>query len=279
MKSHIARQLVLAPLLLLLSAAPAWADGTLTHLSGTVSVQKPDGKILPGTVGAKVSAGDTVITGAGGYVRMEMTDGGEMVLRPDSQLKVESYKFVEARPAEDSFVFRMVKGGLRTVTGLIGKRGNRDAYELKTETATIGVRGTFYTLRECHGNCGALKDGTYLAVRVGAIQATNALGSLTVVAGQVVHVPPQLAPLLLPRDPGIGFTPPAVIPKLDEKKPPQSAPAAGQTQGAAGTAAEKPAVVAAAPAPQQRPADQTQAQSLSAAQSSDSGGMVCSVEE
>lgn len=230
MNSYAARLPILAALLLMLCAIPVWADGTLTHMSGPVSVQKLDGKTLPGAAGTKVSAGDAVITGAGGYVRMEMTDGGEMVLRPDSQLKVERYKFAKVKPEEDNFVFSVLKGGLRTVTGLIGKRGNKDAYELKTQTATIGIRGTQFDLRVCEANCGALADGTYLAVRFGAIQATNAQGSLAVAAGQVAHVPPQLPPVMLPRDPGIGFTPPAVIPKLDEKKKQAAAAASAPDQ-------------------------------------------------
>lgn len=202
------------------------ADGTLTHLSGTVSVQNADGKATAGIVGAKVVAGDTVVTGAGGYVRMEMTDGGEMVLRPESQLKIEAYKYLETKPAEDSFVFRMLKGGLRTVSGFIGKRGKRDAYQLNTSTSTIGIRGTQFDLRVCEGNCGALADGTYLVVRFGAVEASNPHGSLAVGVGQVAHIPPQRPPVMLPRDPGVGFTPPAVIPKLDEKKKMQAAEAA-----------------------------------------------------
>lgn len=224
MKTTFAVRL-LAPLLML-CVAPAWSDGTLTHLSGPVSVEKADGKKLTGAAGVKVLVGDTVVTGAQGYARMEMTDGGEMVLRPDSRLKVERYQFAKEKPADDSFVFSMLKGGLRTVTGLIGKRGNRDAYSAKTPTATIGIRGTQYDMRVCQANCGALPDGTYLAVRFGAIQTTNAQGTLAVAAGQVAHVPPLRAPVMLPRDPGIGFSPPAVIPKLDEKKKVQAAPAA-----------------------------------------------------
>jgi len=207
-----------AALLLMLCAASAWAEGTLTHFSGPVSVQQADGKTVPGSAGLKVNVGDIVITGALGYARMEMTDGGEMVLRPDSRLKVEKYQFTKEKPSDDSFVFSMLKGGLRTVTGLIGKRGNRDAYSAQTPTATIGIRGTQYDMRVCQANCGSLADGTYLAVRFGAIQTSNAQGTLAVAAGQAAHVPPQRAPVMLPRDPGIGFTPPAVIPKLDEKK-------------------------------------------------------------
>ena len=218
----------------------AWADGTITHFSGEVSVQKKDGTIQPGAAGLKVLEGDIMITGANGYGRLEMTDGGEMVLRPNSQMRVESYRFNANKPTEDSFVFKMLKGGLRTVTGLIGKRGNKDAYELKTDTATIGIRGTQFDLRVCAGGCGALADGTYLAVRFGAIQTSNAQGTLAVAAGQVAYVAPKVPPVILPRDPGIGFTPPAVIPKMDEKKK----QAAAATAAAAPTAA-KPATAAA----------------------------------
>lgn len=219
-------RVVLAAAVAITVSLDARADGTLTHLSGTVSILKSDGKTQPGAVGGKAYTGDTVVTGAGGYARLEMTDGGEIVLRPDSQLKIDSYHFAEGKATDDSFVFSMLKGGLRTVTGLIGKRGNRDAYKLKTDTATIGIRGTQFDLRVCAGNCGALADGTYIAVKFGAIQASNPQGNLPVAAGQVAVVPQARPPVILPRDPGIGFTPPAVIPKLDEKKKVQAQQAA-----------------------------------------------------
>lgn len=227
---HAHLRSALVALALSLSGFSAWANGTLTHLSGPVSILKADGKTVPGVQGVKVNAGDTVITGAGGFVRMETTDGGEMVMRPDSQLKIEAYNFSVAQPAEDSFVFSMLKGGMRTISGLISKRGNKDAYKLTTKTATIGIRGTQYDLRVCEANCGALNDGTYVAVRFGAVQASNTQGTLNVVAGQVAFVPLQLPPVILPRDPGIGFTPPAVIPKLDERKKQQSSTGAADLQ-------------------------------------------------
>lgn len=223
-------------LLSILCITPAWAGGTITHLSGNISVQMKDGTTLTGMIGTKVSEGDIMITGGNGYARLEMTDGGEIVLRPNSQLKVESYRFHPDKPADDSFVYRMLKGGLRTVTGFIGKRGNMDAYEGKTATATIGIRGTQYDLRFCQGDCGALADGTYLAVRFGAVRARNHQGSIDLAAGQVALVPPAKPPMILPRDPGVGFTPPAVIPNLDEKKKVQAA----TTAESANPAQEKP---------------------------------------
>lgn len=243
-----------AALLLVAWSVAALADGTLTHLSGPVSVQKADGGTVAAVAGAKVAGGDTVVTGAGAYARLEMTDGGEIVLRPDSLLKIESYNFVAAKPQEDNFVFRMLKGGLRTVTGLVGKRGAPDAYQLKTPTATIGIRGTQFDVRVCVANCGTLPDGTYLAVRFGAVHTANDFGSLNVAAGQVAHIPSQRPPAMLPRDPGVGFTPPPTIPKPDERKKQQ--PSAPATSGGA----PPPPAGSAAPQPPQAASSSTGAQ-------------------
>lgn len=224
------RLLRFASLLLLVGVADAWANGTITHLSGSVMVERADGTAVPATTGTKVLAGDTIVTAAGAYARMEMTDRGEIVLRPGTRIKIESYAFNEAKPQEDSFVFSMLKGGLRTVTGLIGKRGNRDAYELKTPTATIGIRGTDYTGRVCAGSeCGALPPGTYLHVANGSIFTSNGSGGLLLGSGQSAHVPQFTPPVLLPRDPGIGFTPPPTVPR-----PGGGAAPPGGGQGGAG---------------------------------------------
>jgi hypothetical protein len=207
-----------AALMLLICSQVVMANGTLTHLSGKVSVLKADGSSVQANVGDTVLAGDTVITEQAGFVRLEMTDGGEMLIRPDSQLKIEDYKYDKDKPQEDSFVFKLVKGGFRTVTGLISKRGNRDAYKVRTATATIGIRGTQYDVRECAANCGALPDGTYVSVRFGSIEAQNEQGNALFGAGQVGFVSFNQAPVQLPHDPGIGFKAPVDFPKLDEKK-------------------------------------------------------------
>ena len=196
----------------------ALANGTLTHLSGQVSLEKPDGTKLEAQPGMQVLNGSTIITGEKGFVRIEMSDGGEMVLRPGTHFKIEKYNFDQDKPADDSFVFSVVKGGFRAVSGLVSKRGNKDAYQAKTPTAVIAIRGTQFDLRVCQASCGSLPDGTYVAVRFGVVATGNVQGSADFKAGQVGFIPPNQPPVILPRDPGVGFTPPATIPKLDEKK-------------------------------------------------------------
>ena len=219
-------QLLVSVYLTIFCMPAALANGTLTHLSGQVSVERADGSKVVAVPGMQVSLGDMLITGDKGFVRMGLTDGGEMVLRPGSQLKIEQYFFDKDKPTDDSFVFNVLKGGFRAISGLISKRGNKDAYKAKTPTAVAVIRGTQYDLRVCAADCGALPAGTYVAVKFGAISTGNALGSLSVNAGQVGFTPQNAPPEQLPRDPGVGFTPPISIPKLDEKQKQESAKAA-----------------------------------------------------
>lgn len=204
--------------LLLCWSVFALANGKLTHMSGAVQIKKADGALVTATPDSVVNPGDTLLTGPSGFVRMETPDGGEIVVRPNSEFVMEKFNYDKNKPEEDSFVYNMVKGGLRTVTGLIGKRGNRNAYLGKTPTSTIGIRGTFFEVRVCNGDCGSLPNGTYFSVRSGSIATGNAFGEIVMTPGQIVFVPPNGAPQILPRDPGIGFTTPSSIPKSEEKK-------------------------------------------------------------
>jgi hypothetical protein len=126
----------------LLAPLSALGQGTVQYLSGTLSVQRPDGSAGTLSEKSQVHEGDVLATERDTYAQVRFTDGGQVTLRPNTQVKVEGYRYTEGQPGGDSFVMGLLKGGLRAVTGLIGKRGNRDAYKLTTATATIGVRGT-----------------------------------------------------------------------------------------------------------------------------------------
>lgn len=188
-------------------------NSMLSHLSGSVTIKKADGSKLATYPGVEVESGDAIVTGSNGYARLQTTDGGEIVLRPNSEFHIEKYHYDQAKPEDDSFIYNMLKGGLRTITGLIGKRGNKNAYLGRTATSTIGIRGTQFQVRVCANDCGALPNGTYYSVQSGSILTGNAQGNLTMTTGQFVFVPLNGQPTYLPNDPGVGFTPPSTIPK------------------------------------------------------------------
>lgn len=180
------------------------AIATVANLSGTLSVLKPDGTVKILSQKSEIDAGDLLSTEKDSYARLKFTDGGEVTLRPNSKMKIDEYGYNEDTPEKDSFVFSLVKGGLRTITGLVGKRGNRDAYRLNTANATIGIRGTHYGALWVQGDHGGLADGLYLDVASGAINARNNVGTQDYTAGQFGFVGGiNMQPILLPKDPGI----------------------------------------------------------------------------
>ncbi len=46
----------------------------------------------------------------------------------------------------------LLKGGLRTIMGAIGKR-KPDACQMRTTVATIGIRGTHFCVLFCQADC------------------------------------------------------------------------------------------------------------------------------
>lgn len=137
---------------------PVWAQGAgtvanATSVDGTAYVTRADGRTTILARGTALAVGDALSTSRNSTVRLRFTDGGETALRPDSRLTVLEYSYARENPQADSMVLGLLKGGLRAITGSIGKRGNQDAYKLNVSTATVGIRGTDFTARLCNNDC------------------------------------------------------------------------------------------------------------------------------
>lgn len=213
----------------LVLGAQAWAQdiGQVIQLMGTVSAQKNNGAIRLLSLGAGVSAGDVITTEKNSVVRIALSDGGQLSLRPESRLNLEAYQFQETQPQQDKMAFSLIKGGLRAVTGSIGKRSNANAYQAKATQATIGIRGTRFGMLDCRtlegepdkdqaSSCLGLlvnqtkdktippADGLYVEVTEGAINVANNAGALIVSNGQISYVADaNTAPVSLNEDPGL----------------------------------------------------------------------------
>ena len=186
--------------------------GTVTHLSGTLSVQRADGGVRILSQKSEVNPGDVLTTQRDSYAQINFKDGSSLTMRPNTQIKIEEYNFVQARPQEDNTFLRLIKGGLRTVTGLVGKRGNQDAYKIGTSTATIGIRGSSgdtidNTTGGCEGvtpGCEKLSAGVYHTTYTGSYIMRNEGGSQTIDAGQFGFAGNRnMQPIVLPGDPGL----------------------------------------------------------------------------
>src|SRR3990170_6861132 len=207
---------IFAAALFCMSGLALGAAGTVTQLAGTLSVIKSDGSVRILSQKSDVQSGDTLNTQKETYVQIKFQDGAQVTLKPNTSVKIDSFNFTEAEPQKDSFLFNLVKGGLRAVTGVVGKRGNADAYKLGTATATIGIRGTTFGADDCtkptadEGPCKGLEPAVYVSVTDGEIVATNAAGSVACLAGQFGMIDSrERRPRFLSTDPGLQFTPPA----------------------------------------------------------------------
>ncbi len=94
--------------------------------------------------GDSLNQGDTITTGDG-LAHIRFSDGSYVSLRHNSEFRIEAYAFTGRGDGSEKGFFRLLRGGLRTITGLIG-RHQRTNYRVSTPVATIGIRGTGYTL-------------------------------------------------------------------------------------------------------------------------------------
>jgi len=130
-------------------AQAAGAVGKAALVRGAVTAHLEGGVARILGAGSEVFAGDVVSTGPRSVGVLEMADGTRMALRPGTVFQVEEY---HTEPARESSILRLFRGGLRAITGFISKR-NRDAFKVRTATATIGIRGTTFDVRVCEDDC------------------------------------------------------------------------------------------------------------------------------
>ena len=109
---------------------------------------------------SKVFEKDEIRVGKDGRAQFRMVDQALISLQENSVLQIKKYQFTEGG-STNSALLELLSGGLRTITGAIGK-GNKKAYELRTPLATIGIRGTDYEVE-------IVSNGMYVAVWDGVI--------------------------------------------------------------------------------------------------------------
>jgi hypothetical protein len=219
-----AKRLRQALLGVLLCAAPvlALAQGVVQHLSGTLSAQRPDGTIRLLSEKSQIQPGEVLSTERDSYAQLRFPDGGRITMRPNSQVKLDSYRFSEKEPQRDSFVMSLLRGGFRAITGLIGKR-KREAYKIQTATATVGIRGTTFSAIDVPRppearapDPDAPPPGVYVIVTDGVVAFMSGNVAQDVAAGQTaVSTDFNLPPRLIPTPPNLPvIAPPASFTEL-----------------------------------------------------------------
>ncbi|RDH83990.1 MAG: hypothetical protein DIZ80_07600 [endosymbiont of Galathealinum brachiosum] len=162
---------VFAPLLLLSSELKAAGDsvgkvvyvrGVATAAQATLQDQTDKVRILARN--ANLYQSDVININKKSFAMIEMIDGTKMTLRPNTRLKLDKYEYtpkkqinqkttnVSQNSGSANVLLHLLKGGLRSVTGAIGKLTNK-SYKIRTTVATIGIRGTEFDARLCEGRC------------------------------------------------------------------------------------------------------------------------------
>lgn len=159
----------------------AFANGTFQTVSGDVRAAASTANIAPAAVAAnaRIVEGTTVTTGPNSRATIRMDDGHAVVLAENSEFRLDAYRFDKASPQSSNIAIQLLKGALRSFSGLIGGT-NPGAFALRTSTATIGIRGTDFAI--------AFADQTFVSVSQGAVGITNAAGTITVGAGATAGV-------------------------------------------------------------------------------------------
>lgn len=177
-----------------LLAALAAAYPAISYSAGAASVDFSTGNVMAVSAagakrnlakGAELGAGEVVMTGDG-RCQLRFTDGALISLQPGTEFKIDNYHYSGKGDAEEKGFFSLIKGGMRTITGLIG-RSNRGNYQVSTSVATIGIRGTEYT---------AGLTGNELLVHTGEglVEVCNGAGCVLLGAGESGSVQGQNQP-------------------------------------------------------------------------------------
>ncbi|GJL83796.1 MAG: hypothetical protein DHS20C01_34300 [marine bacterium B5-7] len=97
--------------------------------------------------GSEVNIGDRITTADKSFVVIAFNDKTKTTLRPNTEFVIEKFSLNEA-DKKDEAIFELVRGGLRAVSGLIGKT-NPDGFLVRTSDASMGIRGTAWDVRVC----------------------------------------------------------------------------------------------------------------------------------
>jgi hypothetical protein len=132
----------------LISSMSHASSGTVILAKGVVTATAADKSNRVLAKGASIEEGDIINTANKSFAVIRMLDNTKLTLKPGTTIAIGKFSVEEGK---EEGCINLVKGGLRTVTGLIGKR-KPDSFQVDTPIASIGIRGTDFITRICAGD-------------------------------------------------------------------------------------------------------------------------------
>ena len=179
----------LATSLLLLFSAPAFANiGSITESKGAGQIKRAT-KTMPAAKGSGIVKNDTVSTTSQGRFKITFVDSTTVNITENSRLVIDDFVYDGGGKSKGKLGLKVALGTVRYASGKIA-HGNKSGVNIRTPTATIGVRGTDFvmtvdeigrTMVVLLPNCFDDKDPTKNIDKcpVGAIDVTTPSGSVS----------------------------------------------------------------------------------------------------
>ncbi len=148
-------------------SAPA---SLMAETIGTAESVRPDVSRGSATIksGDGVSQGEVIKSGPNGSTKIGFNDGTSLSIGSSAQVTLSHFVFADKKSFKKA-TFDLGKGVFRFVTG----SSDKSAYEIKTPTSTISVRGTVFTVT-------VTEDSTTVDVEHGSVdQSGNQSGGAT----------------------------------------------------------------------------------------------------
>lgn len=148
--------------------------GKVISLKGE-AVVRGKGKVRPLQQDSKIFLKDIIEVPEGSELAIELSDRSVINFLPKTKFVVEKYRYNQLFRKDVSSSF-LIQGGIRVVSGEIAKSKNAE-YEIKTPSATIGLRGTILKAK--------VKDDKTLAmVEEGRAVVKNQAGEIFIGEGE-----------------------------------------------------------------------------------------------
>jgi hypothetical protein len=101
--------------------------------------------------GAGIYPGDVLETASNATALLAFRDESKISLGASTRFRIDDFSFDATDVTTSRYFMSLLRGSLRAVTGLIGN-ANRQNVRFKTNTATVGIRGTEFAM-DCTGAC------------------------------------------------------------------------------------------------------------------------------
>ena len=135
--------------------------GQITAINGSATIERNQTQIKA-KLGLKIDEHDLITTSNKTLLQIVFNDQTTVTLGSNTHLSVAEYRFGNATDSKADF--KLAKGFFKAMSGKIGKLAPQN-FKVKTKTATIGIRGTYFTVvtNERFTRLATFKGATYLS--------------------------------------------------------------------------------------------------------------------